>query len=121
MALASLVALTGIGTAWYMYVREPGLPELMQTRARAAYDLLYNKYWVDEIYDAIVIRPYVRLSNVFWSVVDARIIDGAVNGTAALVGRVSSSWRRIQSGNLQHYAYMMVVGALGVLVALLAR
>jgi NADH-quinone oxidoreductase subunit L len=121
MGLASIVAVTGIGTAWYMYVREPGLPELMQTRARAAYDLLYNKYWVDEIYDALIVRPYVRLSTVFWSVVDARLIDGAVNGTADLVGRASASWRRVQSGNLQHYAYYMVVGALGVLVALLVR
>jgi len=121
MALASGVGFAGIGAAWYLYIREPQLPELLQARARAAYDLLYHKYWVDEIYEALVIRSYVRLSGVFWRVVDAQVIDGAVNGTANLIGRVSSSWRRVQSGNLQHYAYMMVAGALGVIVALLAR
>jgi NADH-quinone oxidoreductase subunit L len=78
---------------------------------RAVYALLWNRYWVDEIYDALFIRPYVAFSRFFWKVVDSMLIDGIVNGvgwTVATTGQVS---RRIQSGNVQHYALATVLGA----------
>jgi len=68
---------------------------------------------------ALIIRPYVRLSDYFWKVVDTELIDGAVNGVGELVRAFGGRMRRLQTGNVQGYALAMLLGALGV-IALLA-
>jgi len=111
MAVSVLVAAGGIGLAYVFYVRSPALPARVAASAAGLYRLSFNKWYVDELYDAIVIRPTVALAHALWRGVDVFIIDGAVNG----VGRVTQAWgtvlRVMQSGQLQHYALFMALGA----------
>jgi NADH-quinone oxidoreductase subunit L len=117
MVATSLMALGGIGVAYAMYIRAPGLLDAVYARATGIYQVLWHKYWVDEIYDALVVRPYVRLSRFFWQVVDTEIIDGAANGLGALLSASGGVLRRLQTGNVQSYALVMLVGALCLLLA----
>jgi NADH-quinone oxidoreductase subunit L len=111
MVITTGVAALGIYVAYVFYLRSPEIPVRLAERAHGLYVLLWNKYWVDEIYDALVVRPYVRLSTFSWKVIDAMIIDGVVNGAGSVVVSSATVWRRLQTGNVQHYAMAMLVGA----------
>ncbi len=115
MAASVLVALLGFGLAYLFYLVQPGLPALLAWKASGAYNLIFNKYYVDELYDLLFARPTVALSNWLWRSVDDEVIDGVVNGTANTVGANSGLWRRWQTGNVQHYAISMLVGAMAIL------
>ena len=116
--LATAIALTSIGVAYTMYIKSPGSADRVQERAGGLFDVLWNKYYVDEMYEAVILRPYMELSRLFWQVVDARGIDGAVNGVARLAGGIGESLRRLQTGNVQSYALVMLVGAACLLLIL---
>jgi NADH-quinone oxidoreductase subunit L len=115
---ASAVALSGIFAAYLVYGRRSLAADPVAAGAPGAYRVLWNKYYVDELYDALFIRPYVALSRLFWQVVDTQLIDGAVNGVGELVRWSSGRVRRLQTGNVQAYALAMLVGAICVIVAL---
>ena len=115
---ATVVALAGIYAAYAVYGRKSDIAERAVERVPGAYRVLWNKYFVDELYDAVVIRPYVALSRWFWQVVDSQIVDGAVNGVGELVRWFGGRVRRLQTGNVQGYALAMLVGAICVIVAL---
>ncbi len=119
MILTSVVAFSGIGLAWLMYGRATDVATRMAASLRALYQLLWNKWYVDEIYDALVVRPYVAFSRFFWQVIDSELIDGAVNGLGRLVVGMASGARYVQSGLTQQYLVVMVIGAIGLLVALM--
>jgi NADH-quinone oxidoreductase subunit L len=110
-AVAVVAATAGLLVAWRMYSKKIKRPAL-----EGVYKLLYNKYYVDELYAATVVRPLVWLStNVLWKVVDAGMIDGAVNGVADGAAAVGDTVRHTQSGNTRSYAVWVVIGALVVL------
>jgi len=78
------------------------------------YTLLLNKYYVDEIYAILFVRPFLWIStNVLWHVVDERVIDGTVNGVADVARDAGGQARELQSGNARSYATWVVIGALG--------
>jgi NADH-quinone oxidoreductase subunit L len=109
--VTTAVALLGVFVAWRLYGGKLGAAEQIQARVPRVYDLLWGKYFVDEIYDALIVRPYVASSRFFWKVLDASIIDGVVNGVGSVFAFSSRTWRRVQTGNVQHYALAMVIGA----------
>jgi len=109
--LATVIALGGIAVAYAMYIRSPGSADLVRERAGGLFELLWHKYYVDEIYAALILNPYMRLSRFLWQIVDARGVDGLVNGSARLTSAIGDRLRRIQTGNVQGYALMMLVGA----------
>jgi len=115
MGTSVAVALLGLGLAYVLYIARPELPERLAKKAAGLYELIYNKYYVDELYDLLFVRPTVALATWLWRVVDAGIIDGLVNGTAEAVAANSGMWRRLQTGNVQHYALSMLLGALAIL------
>jgi NADH-quinone oxidoreductase subunit L len=115
MAASVGIAVCGITAAYVLYVRRPDLPARLAARARGAYRMLLNKYFVDELYEATIVRPTVRGSTWLWRVIDAGLIDGLANGTAAAVTVSGTLWRRLQSGNVQHYALSLLLGAVAVL------
>ena len=115
MGASVLVALVGLGVAYVFYIARPELPESLAEKLPGVYDLIFNKYYVDELYDLLFVRPTVALSTWLWRVVDVGVIDGLVNGTAEAVGANSGLWRRLQTGNVQHYAVSMLLGALAIL------
>jgi NADH-quinone oxidoreductase subunit L len=117
MIISVAGASASILLARYIYLKKPEIASRTATRFKGLYNLLWNKYYVDEIYDAIIVNPIVTISrNVLWKIADNKIIDGTVNGVAKLVDLISASIRKIQTGVAQLYALVMV---LGIAVALL--
>ena len=115
MGASVVVAAIGFGVAYLFYLVQPGLPMLLAWKAQAAYNLIFNKYYVDELYEWLVVRPTVTLSNFLWRAVDAEVIDGLVDGTARVVNANGGLWRRLQTGNVQNYALSMLLGAMAIL------
>jgi NADH-quinone oxidoreductase subunit L len=110
--VATLAALIGVLVSWWLYVRRPETPDIVAERFRTPYRLLLNKYFVDELYDAVVVRPIRWLSTAFfWKLVDVRVIDGAVNGLADAARAGGERLRVLQSGNTRSYAAWVVAGA----------
>lgn len=119
MLAATLMGLIGIAAAYYVYVKAPGLPDRLAQQWQKFYRLSLNKWFVDEAYDRTVVRPTFALADRLWQRVDVAVIDGAVNG----VGRAVAWWgwllRLFQSGQTQHYALGMALGAVVILTAYL--
>jgi NADH-quinone oxidoreductase subunit L len=116
MLVSSIVAIVGIGLAWYFFVRRPAAADAVAASAAPLHRLLLHKYYVDEAYEAVIVGPVKRLSTSFlWKGMDAGIIDGAVNGTGAFVGAGSSVLRRWQTGSVRVYAASVFVGVVTVL------
>jgi NADH-quinone oxidoreductase subunit L len=92
------------------YILVPALPALTARIFRPLYLFLLNKWYFDELYDAIFVRPTFWLGNVLWKVGDIAIINGLIDGTAAGVYRVTARAVRLQTGYIYHYAFAMLVG-----------
>jgi NADH-quinone oxidoreductase subunit L len=115
-----IVGLLGILLAWWFYIRRPDLPKKIAESMHGLYTLVLNKYLIDELYAAVIVRPLLWIStNVLWHTVDEGIIDGTVNGSARLARETGGKLREIQSGNARSYATWVVVGAVGVTALLL--
>lgn len=111
MLISVIVAFTGIGVAYLFYMKRPDLPVALASRFRAVYTLLLNKYYVDEIYNALVVQPIFHLSNSFlWKVFDVKLVDGMVNGVARVVENTAQRLRRTQTGLVQNYALGFLIG-----------
>jgi NADH-quinone oxidoreductase subunit L len=108
---AFYIALAGALAAWFLYIRRPDLPGKLRESLAPAYRLLDNKYYFDW-FNENVIAPATRgLGDVLWKVGDRGLIDGLiVNGSARAVGALSGVVKRVQTGFLYHYAFVMVVG-----------
>jgi len=116
------LAAAGIVVAWYLYLKRPDLPVIIARRAGGLYTLLANKYYFDELYQAVFANGAKRLGTLLWQLGDVAIIDGIfVNGSAHLVGGVSQVIRRVQSGRVYHYAFMMILGVFVLLTWWIAR
>src|SRR5690242_1450609 len=114
--VAVLAALAGLGVAFWLYIRQPGKPAELVKSFKGAYTAVYNKYYVDELYDAVIVQPLMWISTqVLWKAVDVRVIDGAVNGVAESLSNTGDAVRHTQSGNTRSYAVWVVVGALVVI------
>jgi NADH-quinone oxidoreductase subunit L len=106
----------GVATAWFLYIKRPDLPTKLAASVSPIYSLLANKFYFDEIYQAVFARGSRRLGTVLWRAGDVALIDGAmVNGSAQIVGWFSGVLRRLQSGYLYHYAFAMIIGLSGLL------
>jgi len=113
----------GLVLAWVCYVRRPELPERIAAAFSGTYRLLSHKYWVDEVYDAALVRPLVAVSDrVLYRVVDAGLIDGAaINGSARGVWALTAhGLKYAQTGLAQSYIFLMIAGA-ALIVAYLLR
>jgi NADH-quinone oxidoreductase subunit L len=111
MMIASLgIAGLGILAAYRMYIKNPSLPDRLAERYKTPYEMIANKYWVDEIYDFVFIGPIIRLSVFFWRIFDDILVDGTVNGVGAVVRVGSEVFRRLQTGYVQSYAFSILVG-----------
>jgi NADH-quinone oxidoreductase subunit L len=109
--LAPLVmAILGIATAYVMYIAFPLLPMRLAETFRPVYLFLLNKWYFDELYDAAVVQPTLRLARSLWQTGDATLIDGVPNGLAALTTEGSREAVKIQTGSLAVYAFAMLIG-----------
>jgi len=138
MAVSVLVALIGIFLAWYFYLRKPSIPGTLVEKTGGLYRLIYNKYYVDQIYDAMFVNRakdlgvtlgafdvdvinglgvngvgwLTRVASSIEMVWDKWVIDGLVNLAARIVWILSYPVRMIQSGRVSNYALLIVVGVL---------
>jgi len=115
MAISVVIALIGIGIAYLFYVKNPALPKLIAERWKGLYTLVYNKYYVDEIYEFLFIDSLKNLGKGLWKGFDEFIIDGSINGTAYFIGLLSGAMRKMQTGLVQSYAFSMIIG--GIVIA----
>jgi NADH-quinone oxidoreductase subunit L len=119
-AIATSVALLGFAAAFWLYIRRPGKADSLAKSLRGVYTTLLNKYYVDELYAAAVVRPLLWIStNVLWKAADVAAIDGTVNGIADGAAAIGDGVRHAQSGNTRSYAVWVVVGALAIIAVIL--
>jgi len=113
--IAFLVSAAGIVLAYVFYIRLPGIPMLLTWRLKEPFNLLLNKYYIDELYNLIVTRPLFWVSDkVLNRAIDTFVIDGAANGAGSTVEESGQIARRAETGNVEHYVFVYVLGALGV-------
>ena len=113
------VGVAGILLAYVFYVAKRGLADSFAKAMNGFYTLVFNKYYVDEFYNAVVVRPLVAISRiVLWRGVDAGLIDGTVNGVGARSRGIGSILRLLQSGNIRTYAAWVVLGSIVALIAI---
>ena len=122
MILSVGVAAAGIYAARVVYLRRPAIADEWKAKFALAHKWLFNKYYIDEAYDALIVTPTVKLSEGFlWKGIDVRVIDGIVDGSAKLVAAIAQGVRRIQSGVAQHYATVFVGGILLIFLWLILK
>jgi len=115
MVLSVGVAVFGIAMAYLFYIKRPDLPDKV-TQNQWGYDLVRDKYRVDEFYDATVVQPTLDGSFFLWKQADAKGVDGTVNGIARLIGWFSNKARPFQSGFVRNYALFIVIGFITLLL-----
>jgi NADH-quinone oxidoreductase subunit L len=116
MMVSTIVAVVGIGIAAYFFLRNRRAADAMAERFADLRRVLVDKYYVDEIYDATIVQPIRIVSEeVLWKNIDARLIDGAVNGAGETVGGLSELLRRMQTGSVRTYAASLFAGAVVIL------
>ncbi len=114
--VASVASALGIALAYMFYLRLPGIPMLLAWRLQSLYNLLLNKYYIDQLYNFVVTRPLFWVSNnVLNRAIDSFAIDGAADGAGLAVQTSGQVARRAETGNVQHYAFVYLLGALGII------
>jgi NADH-quinone oxidoreductase subunit L len=116
MGVSTLIALLGIGLATYIWLQHPQIATRMEGRFPGLHRLLLNKYYVDELYDVTVVQPVkIASEDGLWRGMDARVVDGAVNGTGQIVGAFSAVLRLLQTGSVKTYAASTFFGVVVIL------
>ena len=116
-AISVFAAFLGLGLAWLLYYRSPDLPARIASSIAGLYDVVSHKYYIDELYAALVVKPLIQGStSILWQGVDRKVIDDTVNNAADGARHVSDEVRHMQSGNLRSYAGWIAAGA-AVLIA----
>ncbi|WP_026987512.1 NADH-quinone oxidoreductase subunit L [Fodinicurvata fenggangensis] len=106
-----IMTLLGLWLAWYMYIRRPELPGEFARQAEPFYRFSLNKWYFDELYDAVFVRPAFWLARGLWKGGDGAVIDGlGPDGLTAVTQSLSRRVSRLQSGYLYHYAFAMLIG-----------
>ncbi|KPQ08135.1 MAG: NADH-quinone oxidoreductase subunit NuoL [Rhodobacteraceae bacterium HLUCCA12] len=110
--VAPFVAMAlGLGLAWLFYIRRPDMPRRLAANQPILYRFLLNKWYFDEIYDAVFVRPAIWLGRFLWKRGDGATIDGAINGLSmGIMPFFNRVYARAQSGYVYHYAFAMVIG-----------
>jgi NADH-quinone oxidoreductase subunit L len=117
MAVSTAAALAGALTAYLFYSAKPELPGILASKAHSMYSILLNKYYVDELYDSVIVLPLLQMSReFFWKFLDVFMIDGAVNGIGELVRGSAGGLRHMQSGYVRTYAGWILLGGVVVVV-----
>jgi len=115
------VVAVGIYFAYLKYGQAGSKVEQQDLPGSLFYRLSFDKYYIDEIYDFVFVRPFTACSRFFAEIIDPWVIDGAVNGVAALTRGLSQAWRGLQTGNVQHYAAGLLLGTLALLAYYLGQ
>jgi NADH-quinone oxidoreductase subunit L len=116
-----LIACGGIGLAFALYLVAPGFPAKFVATFPVLHRAVYNKWYVDEIYDFAFVNPTKAVGNFLWKGFDVVVIDGIVNGVATVVRGFSGILRYAQTGFVHNYAFTMVLGVVVIVSVYLFR
>jgi NADH-quinone oxidoreductase subunit L len=120
--LPIVVGVVGIALAWYAYLARPDLPARFVAKIRPVHRFVFNKWYFDELYELLFVRPAFALGRVLWKTGDGDIIDGVGPDGLAATTRDLSGWAsRLQSGYLYHYAFAMMIGLVALATWFLVR
>ncbi len=120
MAISVAGALLGIFVSWIFYSLKPEIPKNLAEKFKGIYTTLWNKYYIDELYDFIIVRPSKWIaSSILVAVMDGKIIEGIVNGVPQTIRNFGERLRKLQTGHLQHYAISMAIGLFVILTLVL--
>ncbi len=115
-SLPFLLAMSGVGAAWFIYMKKPSIATVFSEKLSFIYNMLDKKYWVDELYVKLFSDGGRGLGKGLWKAGDVTLIDGLIiNGSARVVGWVAGVVRHVQTGMLYHYAFVMILGLVGLL------
>ena len=118
--LAFYLALAGVLTAWFLYIKKPHIPAIINSKLKFLVNLLEEKYYFDKLWMSVFPKTGKAIGYFLWKQGDEKIIDnGLVNGTASSVRSLSFVMRRLQTGYLYHYAFAMILGLISILTWLL--
>jgi NADH-quinone oxidoreductase subunit L len=119
MGISVAAGFLGILMAYLMYVARPAMADSLAASMKGLYALVYNKYFVDEAYEATVVKPVVVGSRVLlWKGMDVGVIDGIANGIASRSRDIGGVLRLLQSGNIRSYAAWVLAGSIFLMVAM---
>lgn len=116
MIVSTGIAAAGILLAYLMYIKKPELPGKLSRSFRLIYKLIFNKFYIDEIYDVIFVYPTKKLSMFLWKGFDVILIDGMVNGAAKLVELNGRILKIIHTGYVRNYAFLIVFGSVMIIL-----
>ncbi len=120
--LPTLMMALGFLVSWHFYIRKPALPAELARQHEPLYKFLLNKWYVDELYEIIFVRPTLWLGRLLWKQGDGRIIDGlGPDGVSARVLDVTRNVVRLQTGYLYHYAFAMLIGVAALITWFMLR
>jgi NADH-quinone oxidoreductase subunit L len=112
MGISVLVAFAGAFLAWFLYISQPYLPQKIADGLNGFYTAVLNKYYVDEFYAKLFVKPLIDGStSILWQGVDRKVIDDTVNNAADSARTISDEARQMQSGNLRSYAGWIAAGS----------
>lgn len=122
MGISVIAGLSGIGLAALFYLVKTDIPVRLAQNYKWMHNLLFNKYYIDELYSFTIVKPTIWISkNILIGITDTRIIEAVVNGIPKAIGAFSQQLRKIQTGLLQHYAAIMATGILIIIAFFLLR
>ncbi len=106
---------SGFGLSWLYYIGAPWLPEATARTFKPVYLFLLNKWYFDELYDWLFVKPTMALGRFLWKSGDGAVIDGAIDGTARGVQWTTGRTVKLQTGYIYHYAFAMLIGVAAIL------
>ena len=118
MLTSSAIALAGVWVAWQMYVKQPSLPGALARSWQFFYQLSLNKFYIDELYAALILPPLQTLA-IMMATGDLRVIDRLVDLIGGVPRLIGGMFRYVQNGLVQFYALAMVLGLTVFILALL--
>jgi len=122
VAVSPFIAmLAGFGLSYLYYIQAPWLPEATATAFRPLYLFLLNKWYFDELYDRIFVRPAFAIGRFLWKKGDGAVIDGAIDGTANRVLVTANNVAKLQTGYIYHYAFAMLIGLAAIITWFMFR
>jgi NADH-quinone oxidoreductase subunit L len=110
MGISVAIAVIGIFVAWTMYIKNPELPAKFTAKFAGAYRVIFNKWYIDELYDFLFVNPCKKIGTFLWRGFDVKVVDGVVNGVGWVARGIGAGLKYTQSGYLHNYAVAMVVG-----------
>jgi NADH-quinone oxidoreductase subunit L len=115
-----LVVLAGLGIAYLFYYKKPGTAAALAAKMPALYNLVEHKFYIDEVYSAVIVSPLLMFSRLFLGgIIDSGVVNGSAAAAGATTRGLSSLVRRVQSGNIRSYAGWLALGAAAVLLVMI--